>query len=132
MRTSGRGRDNSRFLSLAQFAGLIATAWFVLRRTAIRHDSLAAVFAQALVFAMLAWVASAIVTFYILLIASSGDVKNIVGDTARRSAVGMWFAPAIILLTVLSPVALAASIGLAMNTTRLLVLQCVRPRHTKS
>jgi len=80
---------------------------------------------------VLAWVASAIITFYILLIVPSGDVKEIIRGTARRSAPGMWFAPAMILLTVLSPVAFAASIALAINTTRLLILQSIRPAETK-
>jgi hypothetical protein len=117
-----------RALALAQLAGLIATAWLVWRiwRRA-PWETLQRTFILALSVSALAWAASAIITLYILLIVSSDDPSRIRRETLRRSSEGIWFAPAMVLLTILSPAAFAASVALATNTARLLAIQCFRP-----
>src|SRR5438270_13997651 len=102
----------SREIALAQLGGLIAAGWFVW--TSSPRTRLFGSLMEALSFSARAWAASAIVTFYILLIVSSDDPKSIPRDALRRSSVGIWFAPAMILLSIFSPLALGASIVLAM------------------
>jgi hypothetical protein len=115
---------NSREIALAQLAGLIAAAWFVWTNTP--HSRLLPQLSTALMLSVFAWIASIAITFYILLMVSPDDVKRIRRDALRRSSAGMWFAPAMVLLSVFSPLAIAASLILSMNTARLLAMQFAR------
>lgn len=78
---------------------------------------------QALQHALLACLASVAITLCLyLLIARSGRTDALV-SALRTSSTAVWFAPATLLLTDLSPLALGAALVLVVSTTRLLYSQ---------
>jgi hypothetical protein len=86
----------------------------------LHRYSWATLIGSALGYTVFACVASAAITCGLLLAIPRRERGDIVWGTLRTSAAGAWFAPAIILLSQLSPAALAAAVVLVMTTTRLL------------
>ena len=111
---------------LVQVAGLAATGYVVWTAAVVPRlgrQPLAGVIWEALQHALLACFASAAITLGLyLLIARSGRTDALLA-ALRTSAVAVWFAPATLLLSELSPLALGAALVLVISTTRLLYLQ---------
>ena len=78
---------------------------------------------QAAVAALTAWTASAGITLALYWVAMRWERAEMIQATLRTSAVAIWFAPAVILLSQLSPAALAGALVLVIYTTRLLFAQ---------
>jgi len=111
-----------RLILFAQIAGLAAMAWFVWANLFVqRHLGLRWFLARSLVSVLLLWAASALLTFYVYLLISHEDPREAVPLSIRSSAPGMWFAPAMLLLSGVSPIAFVVSLLLAINTARVLV-----------
>jgi hypothetical protein len=108
---------------IAQVAGLFATGWIVWSVAVLprlSHQSLAEIVRGALMQTLFACGSGAAITFVIYL----AIVRSLRHDAAllalRTSATAVWFAPAAILLTALSPAAVAAALVLVVSATRLL------------
>jgi hypothetical protein len=67
-----------------------------------------------------AWLLCATLTLGLYLLFQQWDGPEMIQAALRTSAAAVWFAPAAILLSVLSPVALAAALFLVIRITRLL------------
>jgi hypothetical protein len=108
---------------LAQIASLLLTG-LLIWNTAVRPQliffPLSAVVAHALLFAGLAWFCSAVITCGLCLLVPGAQSERVVWSIFRAAAVGVWFAPACILLSQLSPASLAAALVLVIAATRLL------------
>jgi hypothetical protein len=110
-------------LVLVQIAGLVATGWFIWSRSVLPRlvfQSWSQLIAQAFGYAMLACAVSAGITFalFLAILRSRGSAGLPVA--LRTSATAVWFAPAMLLLSALSPMALAAAAILVVSATRLL------------
>jgi hypothetical protein len=115
-----------RWIAAVQAAGVLATAWFVWHQAVLPRlgrQSLASIAGEALLYVLLAWACGAIVTFWIYLVISLGDLAGVIRFSLRSSAAAMWFAPAIVLLTAPGPAAFAVSVFLVANATRHLISQ---------
>jgi hypothetical protein len=75
---------------------------------------------HALRYAFLTWLWSAAVTFLLYFALPAEERRGAVWKTIRTSSVAVWFAPAILLLSELSPAALAAGLVLVVKATRML------------
>ena len=73
--------------------------------------------------ALLAVGASAAITLGLYLLISRSSRIDALRMALRTSATAVWFAPATILLSAMSPAALAAALVLVVSTTRLLYSQ---------
>src|SRR4029077_20026493 len=73
-------------------------------------------------YVLLTWALSALITFMVYLVVADEEPANLVAVSLRSSAAAVWFAPAVILLSTLSPAGLFASLVLIVNTSRLLIL----------
>lgn len=108
---------------MVQVAGLLATAWMVwvsaVHPRLVRYTWLALA-RHALGYALFAWGWSLAITFALYAAIPGRDRGDALARALRTSATAVWFAPAIILLTQLSPAALAASLVLVVSATRLL------------
>lgn len=62
-------------------------------------ESLASMFAEALLYVALAWICGAVVTFWVYFVVSLADVPRATRFSLRTSTPAMWFAPAIVLLS---------------------------------
>jgi hypothetical protein len=108
---------------LAQMASLLVTGvliWNSAVRPQLVFLPLSAVVAHALLYAALAWFFSAVITFGLCLFLPGEQSSRVVWSVFRAAAVGVWFAPACILLSQLSPASLAAALVLVIAATRLL------------
>jgi hypothetical protein len=108
---------------LAQIASLLVTGvliWNSAVRPQLVFLPLSAVVAHALLYAALAWFFSAVITFGLCLFLPGEQSSRVVWSVFRAAAVGVWFAPACILLSQLSPASLAAALVLVIAATRLL------------
>jgi hypothetical protein len=104
-------------------ASLFATGWVIWLNSIsprLHRYSWATLIGSALGYTVFACAASAAITCVLLLAIPRRERGDIVWGTLRTSAAGAWFAPAIILLTQLSPESLAAALVLVILTTRLL------------
>jgi hypothetical protein len=113
-------------LVLAQFAGLLATGWVVWTTSVsprLAHEPLARLVKEALKHTMVAGVSSAVITLGLYLLISRSSRVDALRMALRTSATAVWFAPATILLSAMSPVALGAALVLVVSTTRLLYSQ---------
>lgn len=113
-------------LLLAQFAGLLATAWVVWTTSVgprLTHQPLARLVKEALQHTLVAVGASAAITLGLYLLISRSSRIDALRVALRTSATAVWFAPATILLSAMSPAALAAALVLVVSTTRLLYSQ---------
>jgi hypothetical protein len=108
---------------LAQVASLLLTG-FLIWQSAVRPQlvflPLSAVIGHALLYAALAWFFSAAITFGLCLVLPGVSPRSAMGSVFRAASVAVWFAPACILLSQLSPASLAAAIVLVIAATRLL------------
>jgi hypothetical protein len=86
----------------------------------MNRQSLAALLAEAVEYALMAWAWSAAVTFGLFLMIPKSERGDVLGITLRTASTAVWFAPATILLSMFSPAALAAALVLVVSTTRLL------------
>ena len=111
---------------LVQVAGLAATGWVVWTAAVVprlARQPLAGVIWDAFQHALFACVASAAITLALyLLVARSGRTDALLA-ALRTSATAVWFAPATLLLSELSPLALGAALVLVISTTRLLYFE---------
>jgi hypothetical protein len=111
---------------LVQVAGLAATGWVVWTAAVVprlARQPLAGVIWEALQHALFACFASAAITLALYLsIARSGRTDALLA-ALRTSATAIWFAPATLLLSELSPLALGAALVLVISTTRLLYFE---------
>jgi hypothetical protein len=110
---------------LVQIVGLAATGWMVwsysvLPRLAFQYWS--SLVAEGLKWAVLAGASSAVITLILLGLTRSLDADGL-ALALRTSATAVWFAPAIILLAVFSPVSFGAALVLVVSATRLLYSQ---------
>ena len=115
-----------RLIAAAQVAGVLATGWFVWIhnvRPRLGFESLAGMFAEALLYVALVWICCAAVTFWVYFVVSLADVPRATRFSLRTSAPAMWFAPAIVLLSTPLAGAFAASLVLVANATRQLIAQ---------
>jgi hypothetical protein len=116
---------NGRFLLLAQMAGLAATGWMVWTNSVaprLAWQSLGNIAARACFYVLLTWASSAVIALLIYQVVADEEPVDLVGVSLRSSAAAAWFAPAIILLSTLSPAGLFCSLVLIVNTSRLLIL----------
>jgi hypothetical protein len=111
-----------RFMATAQLLSLCAMAWFVWVNRIdpkLAHEPLGAVLREAFGWLCFAWVWSALITL--------GIFAAVVRDRTRErhllaaSLPGIWFAPAIILISTLSPAGLAIGLALVLAATRRLL-----------
>lgn len=101
---------------------LTRIAWFVYSNFwVLSHHSLSRVILNALFSAVLLWAASTLLTFYVYLLGSNEEPRRAIPIAIRSSAPGMWFAPAMLLLSGVSPTSFFVSVLLAVNTARVLV-----------
>jgi hypothetical protein len=112
-----------RFALAIQLATLFLTGsmiWFFRIAPRLLRKSPGTVIVEALVFALAAWVWSAVISFALYFAIPEAERGDVLGRTLRTSAVAVWFAPATILLSRFSPGALAAALILVVGATRLL------------
>ena len=106
-----------------QVASLLATCvivWNTVVGPRLMHEPLAAVARHALLYAALAWFWAAAITLVLYLVLPRAESGRMVWSTLRTSVVAIWFAPACILLSRVSPVSLIAALALVVAATRLL------------
>jgi hypothetical protein len=112
-----------RLTFLAEVASLYATGWFVWKFSLspqLAGTTPVQLVLRGMMFAVAAWVWSLVIAFLLHCAIRQVDQVDVVGATLRTSAAAVWFAPATILLTHLSPLALPVALILVMNATRLL------------
>lgn len=115
-----------RLVPCLQLAGILLTGWLMWRSTlGLQWDrvSLPWLILRATVYAVAACVAGAAVTMVLYLAASQWEGEDVMRATVRASAAAVWFAPCVILLTQLSPVAAVPALILVVNATHLLYMQ---------
>jgi hypothetical protein len=71
-------------------------------------------------YALIAWAAGAAITLVLYLGTMQWEREDVIRATLRTSSAAVWFAPSVILLTALSPAAIAAAMVLVITATRLL------------
>jgi len=116
----------ARLLFGLQIAGLCATGWVVWHVAILPRlasESLPGILSGALVCALIAACSSAWIALGMYLVISRHLSTDAFRLALRTSATAIWFAPATILLSALSPAALAAALVLVVSTTRLLFSQ---------
>jgi hypothetical protein len=116
-------RQGGRLNLAVQFASLATTGvllWLGAPSFRLWRVALSLVIAQALLFAFVAWLWSAAIAFLLYLTIPGDDRESTLPQALRTSAVAVWFAPATILLTKLSPATVPASLALVVTATRLL------------
>ncbi len=121
---SPSAKIGDRLLTAAQIGGVVATGWFVwvtavLPRLGFR--SLASIATEALLYVILAWLCGAFITLWVYVVVSTADLPQAAHFSIRSSAAAMWFAPAIVLLSIAVPAAFAVSVFLIANATRRLM-----------
>lgn len=109
-----------------QVASLLATGW-VIRKIAFfpfgAQNFLPEAVAFALWYSFCALALSAVITFLLLLTVQRIAREEALHVTLRTCAAGMWFAPAVILLSASSPLAVTAALALVVSVTRVLYSQ---------
>ena len=106
----------------AQTVSLLATGlilWVSVIGRKLLYQPLPQLIGNALFYAALAWVWSAVITFLLFLILPKTDARRVIWSTMRTASVAIWFAPACILLSQLSPATLVAALVLVVMATRL-------------
>lgn len=108
---------------LAEIAGLAATGWMIWSVSVVprlHSQSLARIAAGAIAYALLACLWSAVIVLSLQFAITRSIRADALQLTLRTCRTAVWFAPATILLSRLSPAALIASLALIVSTTRLL------------
>ncbi len=119
---------SGRFGMLAQIASLLVTGvliWNTAVRPQLAFLPLVDIVARALAFAVLAWILSAGITLGLFVVVPGLRSDRMFASAIRSASVGVWFAPACILLSQLSPATLAAALVLVVAATRLLYSEWV-------
>jgi len=109
-----------------QVAGLAATGWMIWVSSVsprLGRYSWGSLTGRALGYAAFAWAWSVAITYCLYLAIPKKERGDVAWAALRTSTTAVWFAPAIILLTNLSPAALAAALVLVVSATRLLYSQ---------
>lgn len=113
---------------LAQIVSLLVTG-FLIWNTTVRPQllflPLADVAARALLFAVLAWLLAGAITLGLYFLVPGLRSGRMLASALRAAFVGVWFAPACILLSHLSPASLAAALILVVAATRMLYTEWV-------
>jgi hypothetical protein len=78
---------------------------------------------RSVIYAVAACLAGALVTVVLAISATEWESEDLIRATLRGSAAAVWFAPSVILLTQLSPLAIAPALVLVVNATHMLYLQ---------
>jgi len=118
--------QQGRLAVCLQAASLLFTGFLIWNLTAAAqwlHIPVRWILIQATIAAVTAWVASVAITLTLYALAMHWERAEMIKATLRTSAVAIWFAPAVILLSQLSPAALAAALVLVVYTARLLYAQ---------
>lgn len=108
---------------LAQIASLLVTGvliWNASIRPHLMFERPAVIVIHALLYAVMAWFFSAIIVAGLWLFLPDADSGRLLSTTFRTASVAVWFAPACILLSQLSPATLVAALVLVVTATRLL------------
>jgi len=108
---------------IAQVASLFATAWIVWSVAVLprlSYQPLAQIVRSAFLHTLFACAAAVTITLLLYLAIARSIRHDTVLVALRTSATAVWFAPAAILLTALSPAAIAAGLVLVVSATRLL------------
>ena len=108
---------------LVQVAGLGGTGYVIWRVSVaprLRYSSPAEVIAGAVGYALLAWVWSALLVVALSAVVARHEGRNALGRALRTSRTAVWFAPACILLSQLSPAAVIPAVALVVGATQLL------------
>ena len=119
-------RQPGRLAIILPAASLLLTGFLIWNLTAAAqwlHLPLRWVMIQSAIAAVTAWAASAAIMLTLYALAMHWERAETIKATLRTSAVAIWFAPAVILLSQLSPAALAGALVLVIYTTRLLYAQ---------
>ncbi len=112
-----------RLAMVLQVASLALTGWFLWGARLAPHWRTLSVFDLAMstvAYALAACAAGAAITLVLYLSARQWEGEEVLRATLRSSRVAIWFAPAVILFTALSPAAMAAAAVLVVSATRLL------------
>src|SRR5947209_6950048 len=110
---STTGRD--RLALCLQAASLLFTGWFIwstVRAAQWLHVPVKWLLIQSAIAAGVAWIAGAAITLTLYVLAMQWERVDVVRAALRTSAAAVWFAPAVILLSQLSPAALAGALML--------------------
>jgi hypothetical protein len=106
-----------------QIAGLVGTGWLVWKLSILPRlafQTPGRLVSQALGYALLACGVSAVITAALYLLMARSWHREVLPFALRTSATAIWFAPATILLSTLSPVTAAAALVLVVSATRLI------------
>jgi hypothetical protein len=112
----------------AQIASLLVTGviiWNASVRPQLIFERPAVIVMHALLYAILAWFFSAVIVAGLWLFLPDRDSGRLLSSTFRTASVAVWFAPACILLSQLSPATLIAALVLVVTATRLLYKEWV-------
>jgi len=114
-RFEGRGR----FVVIAAEWMLVAgAAWFAGPR--LLAFRLAGPIGTALLLVLFFWIGAFVIELAVFLTVSWDDLRDVLRASLRASAPAMWFAPAILFLSLPSSISFALGLLLVANTTRLL------------
>jgi hypothetical protein len=113
---------NLLFVQLAGLAGTGGLVWLHSVEPRLATEPLESIAAKAGFYVFLAWALSALIAFLLYAIAANEEPMDSAVTSLRVSATAAWFAPAIILLSTLSPAGLFASLALIVNTSRVLMV----------
>lgn len=112
----------------AQVVSLLATGvilWVSVIGRKLLHEPLPKLIGNALFYAALAWIWSAVICFLLFLVLPRTDSGRMIRSTVRTASVAIWLAPACILLSQLSPATLVAALVLVVMATRLFYAEWV-------
>jgi hypothetical protein len=112
-----------RLTPVLQIASIALTGWVLWggRLDPLRGQlSLQTLVFRAALYAVIAWAAGAAITLVLYLGVRQWEHEDVIRATLRTSSAAIWFAPSVILLTALSPAAIAAAMVLIITATRLL------------
>ena len=116
-------RRRGRIMVWVQVAGLFATGYIIWHASVaprLRYFSAAYVVADAFEYALLAWLWSAALVLVLSAVIARSDGASALRTALRTSRTAVWFAPACILLSQLSPAAAIPALALVMGATQLL------------
>jgi hypothetical protein len=109
-----------------QVAGLALTGWVMWRSTLglqWARVPLPWLILRVTVYALSACLAGALITILLSITATEWESEDVIRATFRGSAAAVWFAPAVILLTQLSPAAIVPALVLVVSATQMLYTQ---------
>ena len=125
---------NGRLLFVAQLLGLAVTGWLVWSNAVaptLAWRSFASIAAKASFYVLLTWALTALITLLVYLVVADEEPDDLLTVSLRSSAVAAWYAPAIILLSTLSPAGFLGSLVMVVITSRSLILEWLPVRHER-